>query len=220
METKRAMAWTFAGGILTGILASVLTPLAILATGAIDFGADVKPGLIERTLAPWALDRSLAWRAPAGRNPVAGDPAAIAAGLEQYRGTCIICHGAPGVKPAELAQGLNPPAPFFNAGTDMTDGELFWVIKHGIRMTPMPAFGPTHTDTQIWRIAAFVRHLPELTEKERASLQAAVKDADAHRARSDRETPLGSGARCNVPTREGGLVGHRQEDRPHNGAFR
>ena len=177
MKTKWMMTLSF----VVGILASLLVPVLLMVTGAIDVGADVKPGLIERTLAPWARDRSVAKRAPKEKNPQAGDPAAIATGLAHYREMCVMCHGAPGVAAAELSEGLNPSAPALGEqGDDTPDGELFWVIKHGIRMTPMPAFGPTRTDKEIWGIVAFIRHLPDLTAQERDSLRAATGGKAQH----------------------------------------
>jgi mono/diheme cytochrome c family protein len=173
--------WPIALSFLSGVLFNLLVPLLILATGAINVGADVPPGLIERTLAPWARDRSVGRRAPTETNPYARDPAVIAAGFDHYRENCVICHGAPGVAGAELSLGLNPPAPAMGKEENGTpDGELFWVIKHGIRMTPMPAFGPTHTDEEIWTIIAFIRHLPSLTAQERDSLGAATGEQSHH----------------------------------------
>jgi mono/diheme cytochrome c family protein len=166
--------WMVPLSFVAGVLVTPVVPILVLATGAVNVGADVKPGLIERTLAPWALDRSVAKHAPKEKNPDAGDLAAIATGLDHYRENCVICHGAPDVAGAELSKGLNPPAPSLGKGQDDTpDGELFWVVKHGIRMTPMPAFGPTHTDEEIWKIVAFIRHLPDLTAQERDSLRPA-----------------------------------------------
>ena len=159
-------------GFWAGILVCLLTPILLLAMGAINVGADVKPGLIERSLAPWGRDRSVATRALKEKNPYGGEPSAIATGLDHYRENCLMCHGAPEIAGAELSQGLNPPAPSLDkGGKGRPDGELFWVIKHGLRMTAMPAFGPTHTDEEIWKIVAFIRHLPELTAPERAALQ-------------------------------------------------
>lgn len=173
--------WTIPLSFVAGILITLLVPILLLAMGAINMGADVKPGLIERTLAPWGRDRSVAKRAPNEKNSYAGDRAAIAAGLDYYRENCLMCHGAPDVAGAALSKGLNPPAPSLGKEeNDTPDGELFWVIKHGIRMTPMPAFGPTHTDEEIWKIVAFVRHLPDLTEQERASLLAATGEGAHH----------------------------------------
>ena len=165
--------WMLLLAFVAGILVTLLVPLLVLATGAINVGADVKPGLVEQTLAPWAQDRSVEARAAKEKNPYVGDAAAIAAGLDHYHVNCVMCHGAPGVEAGDLAKGLNPHAPSLDKDvSDLSDGQLFWIVKHGIRMTPMPAFGPTQSDEEIWKIVAFIRHLPDLTPKERDSLRA------------------------------------------------
>ena len=114
-------------------------------------------------------------RAPQQPNPRANDPAAVAAGLQMYAHSCVICHGAPGAEGADFSKGLNPFPPSLADASDLSDGELFWIVKHGIRMTGMPAFGLTHNDDQIWNVVAFIRHLPNLTPQERELLQSAVK---------------------------------------------
>jgi len=183
--------WMLLLSFVAGILVTLLVPILIVATGAINMGADVKPGLIERTIAPWARDRSVAKRAPNEKNPFAGDSAAIATGLDHYRENCVMCHGAPGVAGAELSKGINPPAPSLGKeGDDTPDGELFWVIKHGIRMTAMPAFGTTHTDEEIWKLVAFIRHLPELTVQERDSLGAATGEEAHHQGVETNAPPV------------------------------
>ncbi len=173
--------WLITFGFLAGILVALFVPIILLAMGAINIGADVKPGLIEQTIGPWARDRSVERRAPKEKNPYAGDSGAIATGLDHYRENCVMCHGAPGVAAAELSKGINPSAPSLDKeDSDKSDGELFWVVKHGIRMTAMPAFGPTHTDEEIWTLVAFIRHLPELTAQERDSLRAATDEEAPH----------------------------------------
>ena len=172
-----------------GILVTILVPILVLAMGAINMGADVKPGLIEKQLAPWAVDRSVEKRAPTEKNPYAGDPAAIATGFDSYRENCVICHGATDVSGAKLSKGINPPAPSLGKGGDDTpDGELFWVVKHGIRMTAMPAFGPTLTDEGIWKLVAFIHHLPDLTAQEQDSLRA-VTGEETHRHAAETNAP-------------------------------
>ena len=183
--------WKMALSFVAGILVTLLVPILVLAMGVINMGADVKPGLIEKTLAPWAVDRSVGKRAPKEKNPYAGDPAAIATGLDHYRENCVICHGAPDVAGAELSKGINPPAPLLGKeGDDTPDGELFWVIKHGIRMTAMPAFGPTHTDEEIWKIVAFIHHLPDLTAPERDSLRAVTGEEAHHHTAETNSLPM------------------------------
>jgi mono/diheme cytochrome c family protein len=166
----------FTAGFIIGILIVLAIPFAILATGSINVAALEKPGIIERTVAPWARDRSIARREPHVRNPLASDPAAISQGLAHYKANCVTCHGAPGVATSELARGLNPAPPKLDTEDirSTPDGELFWVIKNGIRMTGMPGFGITHTDDEIWKIVAFVRHLNALTPTEKAALRTAV----------------------------------------------
>lgn len=165
---------------LAGVLATTLIPILVLATGVINIGADVKPGVIERTLAALGVDRSVERHASNVKDPYTGDPKAIATGLDHYRENCVMCHGAPGVAGGQLSKGLNPPAPSLSKESDTSDGELFWIVKHGIRMTPMPAFGPTHTDDEILKIVAFVRHLPALSQQERDTLREAVGEEAHH----------------------------------------
>ena len=162
----------FGAGALAGIALCIGIPLLILALGIVNMGATARPGTIERTLAPWAVDQSRERRAPHETDSYT-NATDVATGLDHYRENCVMCHGAPDVDPGELAPGLNPPAPRLQSrGTQsMTDGELFWTIKYGVRMTGMPAFEPTHTDEQLWKIVAFVRHLPDLTPAEKDALR-------------------------------------------------
>lgn len=109
------------------------------------------------------------------------DAAALARGREHYMENCLPCHGAPGVKPAEFAQGMNPAPPAIDGTLQgYTDAQLFWVIKNGLRATGMPAFGVNHKDDEIAAIAAFVRHAPHLTPEERKELADAAPREDHH----------------------------------------
>jgi mono/diheme cytochrome c family protein len=69
---------------------------------------------------------------------------------------------------------LNPGAPDLSLPRVQarTDGQLFWITSEGIRMSGMPAFGPTQDEDEIWHMVAFLRHLPELSEEEVAQLKA------------------------------------------------
>jgi mono/diheme cytochrome c family protein len=118
------------------------------------------------------VNRAAARRAPKKSNPFRSEPERLKAGLEGYRTLCVGCHGAPGVDPSPIGDGLNPPAPDLTLARvqERSDGELFWLVQNGIRMTGMPAFGPTHREEQIWEIVAFLRHLPELTPEEERAL--------------------------------------------------
>lgn len=162
-------------GFFLGILISMLVPLLILASGALNFAATAGPSSAEAALAKFAVGRSMAWRVPEMINPYAGDQQAAAAGIHHYADTCLACHGAPDVSPKEFAKGLNPPAPNLTKSLDnRTDAELFWIVKNGIRMSGMPALGPTHTDDDIWKIVSFVRTLPTLSHEQKTQLTEAL----------------------------------------------
>lgn len=172
----------FGAGFIACVLLTFIVPLLVMAMGLMDMSASAKPRLLEKIFAPWAFTNSMVRRAPDATNPVASDPSALASGMAHYRENCALCHGAPDVKPAEFAAGLNPPVPKLETedAQSLSDGKLFWIIKHGVRMTGMPAFGETHTDEEIWHIVAFVRHLPKITDAEKESLRPAASDMEHH----------------------------------------
>jgi mono/diheme cytochrome c family protein len=166
----------FVAGFVTAVLLMIIIPLLVLATGLVDFSARSDPSKIESVLAPWALDRSLDRHAPTAKNPFAKNASVLAAGLAHYRENCLVCHGVPEVPPGELAAGLNPPPPSLLSDDvqSLPDSRMFWIVQNGIRMTGMPAFGPTHSDEEIWKIVTFVKHLPELTDAETSALKTAA----------------------------------------------
>jgi mono/diheme cytochrome c family protein len=162
-------------GIVFGFLLVAAAGVFLIVSGAIPIAATSPPSRLEERVAKLALGRSLARRAPSTANPVKTSPEVVAKALKHYRSMCVTCHGAGSVDPSAIGQGLNPPAPDLSQPSvqKRTDGELFWVIQNGIRMTGMPAFGPTHKDDELWELVAFLRHLPELTKEEEAALEGA-----------------------------------------------
>jgi mono/diheme cytochrome c family protein len=105
------------------------------------------------------------------------DPNRISRGAGQYADMCSGCHLAPGMKRTEISRGLYPRAPELRRKTDLTPAEQFWIVKHGVKMTGMPAWGVTHEDKLLWDVVAFVRKLPELTPDRYETL---VKNAPKH----------------------------------------
>ena len=173
----------FFAGILFGwVLMGVLIGL-VLWTGAYNVAATNRPGKMETKLAEFALDHAIEKRAPVRTNPFSR-PEDVRAGLVHFKSNCVDCHGAPGVEEAEFSQGLNPPAPDLTLPSiqKTPDGELFWVVSNGIRSTGMPAFSPTHKEEEIWKIVAFVRHLPAITDEERKVLNAGREEEGHHHA--------------------------------------
>ena len=84
-------------------------------------------------------------------------PETVRAGAKIYANECIYCHGAPGEERTALAKGLNPRAPLLLAARRQNiPNETFWVMKNGVRMSAMPAWGGSYNDAQIWSVAAFL----------------------------------------------------------------
>lgn len=91
-------------------------------------------------------------------------PKTLRMGFDHYNEMCVTCHGAPGIEAGEAREGLNPEPPLLAKMANKVDTkEMFWVIKNGIKMTGMPAWGPTHSDDKIWSMVAFVKTLPDLS---------------------------------------------------------
>ena len=95
--------------------------------------------------------------------PELGDQSLVLAGVNDFEQMCVQCHGAPGKEPGAVGKGLNPPPPdLAESAKEMSAAELFWVTRHGIRMTGMPAWGSTHSDDALWPVVALMTALPEL----------------------------------------------------------
>lgn len=166
MGKRTALRW------LAAVVALFIVVGLGLRSGCVDVSATAVPSGLEERLADYVVDHSVARRAPKGPNPVPGTPEVLARGLAEYREHCLVCHGAPGLRPSGIARGLNPEAPDL-AGADAqgaSDGVLFQVISAGIRMSGMPAFSKSESPETLWKLVAFIRHLPNLTEAERAAL--------------------------------------------------
>jgi mono/diheme cytochrome c family protein len=107
-------------------------------------------------------------------------PARIATGAGLYTEMCTGCHLGPGLEKTEMSQGLYPQAPELARGQDQTAAEQFWTIKHGVKLSAMPAWGKTHDDQLIWDMVAIVRALPKMTpEQYKAVVASAPADHDA-----------------------------------------
>ncbi len=84
-------------------------------------------------------------------------PENVRSGARFFRDNCAVCHGAPGMQPSNISQGLLPSPPdLLRAGRRNDPVEVFWIAKNGVNMTGMPAFGKTLSDGQIWAMAAFL----------------------------------------------------------------
>src|SRR5882724_3637111 len=155
-------------GVAAIVVGALLVALAgaaaiSIAGGFYAIGADEPHTRAVALLLEQLRDRSIARQARAVVVPDLDVPAMIGEGAEHYAAMCAGCHLAPGVTESEIRPGLNPAPP--NLVTEGIDDprEGFWVIKHGIKMSGMPAWGRTHDDESIWNIVAFVRQMPKMS---------------------------------------------------------
>lgn len=128
------------------------------------------------------------------------DPKRIATGAGLYTEMCSNCHLAPGMDKSEISQGLYPRAPELFRERQRSAKEQFWVIKHGVKLTAMPAWGKTHNDELIWDMVAFVRQLPGMTA---AQYQAAIASAPEDHDATMKGMPGMEGMMKSMPSNEG-----------------
>jgi len=109
-------------------------------------------------------DRSISVHARNIKAPADLDsPERVATGAGLYAEMCAGCHLGPGIEPSEMSQGLYPHAPELAKHADLAPAQQFWVIKHGVKLSAMPAWGKTHPDPLIWDMVAFLRQLPKMS---------------------------------------------------------
>jgi thiosulfate dehydrogenase len=110
-----------------------------------------------------AVDAWTDRRAPEEKNPIQPTEENIAAGAKIYLDHCAGCHGVPSNPDSEFARSFNPPAPvFFKDAPHMPENQNFYIIRHGIRWTGMPAWKQTLDASQTWRVVTFLSNVEKL----------------------------------------------------------
>jgi mono/diheme cytochrome c family protein len=158
-----------------------------------------EPSEIEKLLAGRMRKLAIPSGAREKKNPVASSPDVIEEGLGHFADHCAICHGNDGSGETEIGRNLYPKPPDMRAADTqaLSDGELFYVIENGVRLTGMPAWGNgTGEGHDTWHLVHFIRHLPKLTPEERARMeQLNPKTPDEWRAlEASRPAPDGDAA--------------------------
>ncbi|MES2095921.1 MAG: cytochrome c [Pseudomonadota bacterium] len=156
-------------------VALVVATAAFLYFGVYNIAADAPHTRPVYALLEDLRDRSIAVHARGIQPPAdLASPQRIAVGAGLYNEMCSGCHLGPGVEPSEMSKGLYPQAPVLAEIQDLTAGQQFWVIKHGVKLSAMPAWGRTHPDPLIWDMVSFVRKLPGMTPEEYKRLVASA----------------------------------------------
>ena len=161
-------------GTIVGLL---LISLIVMYSGMINVSAmDELSGFAKWVLSS-TMNSSVESRSKDIKVPDLDKEFMINEGAEHYIEMCQICHGAPGREDTELAKGLEPKAPHLYEMEDSDEfepAEAFWIIKNGIMMTSMPAWGVTHSDEKIWDIVAFLKELPQMSPEKYDNLAGKV----------------------------------------------
>jgi len=149
-------------------------------SGLYNIGADDHHWKVTYNALQTVRDRSIHVRSKDIKIPSLDDPQLILKGAGQYAAMCTGCHLRPGMEDSELRKGMYPQPPDLSK-VHVDPQDAFWVIKHGIKMSAMPAWGldGSHDDQTIWSMVAFLEKLPGMTpEQYKAIVAKAPPDED------------------------------------------
>ncbi len=190
-------------------LGLALAGFAVVASGIVNISASSGHFRITAWLLEFAMERSVKTHALGLEAPALDVPGLVLKGAGHYEGGCRPCHGAPGEPVPAIAAAMTPPPPHLQEVVSAwRPEELFYIVKHGVKLTGMPAWPSQRRDDEVWAMVAFLRELPGL-------------DAEAYARRVARLTRPSTAVEDFAPT--GVLAAARcarchGEDRP-SGAF-
>jgi mono/diheme cytochrome c family protein len=165
--------WILFGAIL--LLAAEGIAAAVIASRAHGWSAREAPTSIERWIARRVRNAALPADAKSQVNPVPNTIEILVDARAHWADHCASCHANDGSGDTTMGKGMFPPAPDMrrSATQDLSDGELFYIIQNGIRLTGMPAWGggSSHDAEDSWKLVRFIRHLPSMTAEERRSME-------------------------------------------------
>src|SRR5260370_1189074 len=138
------------------------------------FSTRVAPGAVESSLAMTMRDMAIPSRYNAMKNPVTVTPEVIHEGMAHWADHCATCHANNGSGDTMYGRTMYPRPPDMRQKDtqEMADGELYYTIKNGVRLSGMPAFGdPGDDDLDSWKLVAFIRHLPSLSDQDEMQIE-------------------------------------------------
>lgn len=166
-------------GLIIGVIAVPLAVCAYFVTGSAPVATAAPPMPFERTLANSALHARIDREMPKAV-PIPADEQNYLAGAQVYRQHCAVCHGTPGAEQSAIAKGMFPRPPALFKGKGVTDdepGETYWKVANGIRLTGMPAFHSSLSDTQIWQVSVLLAHADKIPDSVKQALAPAAESA-------------------------------------------
>jgi mono/diheme cytochrome c family protein len=137
------------------------------------FSAKDRPSAIETAVARTARNLAIPASAKNEANPVPPTPENLTEGREHFADHCATCHANNGGGQTEMGQNFYPNVPDMRQPRTqkLTDGEIFYIIQNGVRLTGMPAWGDSHQADDTWKLVLFIRHLPQLTVAEQTQME-------------------------------------------------
>lgn len=136
----------------------------VLISGGFQMGADVQPGTLETWIGRGSRSLWVSANAPKVKSPIPVTSQTLERGAKLYQDNCAVCHGGAHYPNSLLHKAVYPGAPQFltKSVADVSDNNLFWVIKHGVRFTGMPAWEYNMTDNDIWTVVNFLKNINHL----------------------------------------------------------
>lgn len=150
--------------LLSLLVLIVVAKAAFIWSGAYNVAADEPHWPLTERVMDTVRDRSVAVRASSIVAPDLDDEPLIRAGAGNYDAMCVGCHLKPGLEATEQSKGLHPAPPNLIRHPIDDPAAAFWVIKHGIKMSGMPAWGKSMEDEYIWGMVAFLQQLPDMSQ--------------------------------------------------------
>jgi mono/diheme cytochrome c family protein len=156
-------------GFIVGVVVTLLVLAGIgfagVTTGTlIPANADAAPSGLEKWAASKSLHATIDREAPKSPVPVLLNDNTLNEGIKIYGSNCIVCHAGADGHPSQIGFGLYQKAPLLgkHGVEDDPEGETYWKVRHGIRLTGMPSFGKTLSDDQLWEVSLFLKHMDAL----------------------------------------------------------
>lgn len=203
---RRWLCW-LTGGSWRRVLAAVALLAALAGTGAFVL---VSLGLVSISassghwkatgwLLHYAMRRAVSTQSMGIEVPPLDDPALVLKGAGHYHTGCLACHGAPGQARSLIVQQMTPEPPYLPPRVEhWTPQELFWIVKHGVKFTAMPAWPAQQRDDEVWAMVAFLRALPGLSPERYRQLALDGRSDDTSDPLRSLQDPLGPVlANCN-----------------------
>jgi mono/diheme cytochrome c family protein len=170
MSTRALKVAWFSLGVAASAAAAALGAVAFVGSGVYDIGADDHHLKVVFMAVERLRDRSIARRASDITVPPLDDAKKISAGAARYATLCAACHLAPGAAPSPIRTGMYPHPPSLAQEAPHDPASAYWIVKHGIKMSAMPAWGRSLDDAAIWDVVAFLQKLPDMNPEDYRAL--------------------------------------------------